>query len=144
MPSRRWEIRSSGSGRVGWHKRPGTTCLRPLADSGAAFLPQNWRHDKRECWYNHNMRDRHPAKEVEAALRYAEERGWVVVRATGHTHVWAVMYCCGRSGIGTRRKGIWSTPRNPGAFARDIRRKVEGCPCFTEGEGATGWIPEPR
>jgi hypothetical protein len=82
------------------------------------------------------MRDRHPAKEVEAALRYAEERGWVVVRATGHTHVWAMIYCCGRSGDGGCKKTVSSTPRNPGAFARDIRREVERCRCTAKAEGA--------
>jgi hypothetical protein len=45
-------------------------------------------HVKDKCWYNHNRRDRYPTKEVELALRYAEERGWLVVRASGHTHVW--------------------------------------------------------
>jgi hypothetical protein len=56
------------------------------------------------------MSDRHSAKEVEEAIRYAEERGRVVIRAFGHTHA-------------------WSTPRNPHAHAKRIRQVVDGCHC---------------
>ena len=44
-----------------------------------ALREKDWRHESDKCWYNHNMRDRHPAKEVESALKYAEERGWAVM-----------------------------------------------------------------
>lgn len=36
-------------------------------------------------------RKRHPNKEIETALRYAESHGWLVV--TGGHHAWGKMYC---------------------------------------------------
>lgn len=42
----------------------------------------------------------HPKKHIREAIRYAEEHGWSVM----------------------------STPRNPEAHARDIRRDVDRCP----------------
>lgn len=75
------------------------------------------------------MSERHPAKEVEDAIRYAEERGWVVVRAFGHTHLWGRLYCCGRSGVGLCQIGVWSTPRNPHGHAKRIRQVVDACRC---------------
>ncbi len=36
-------------------------------------------------------RKRHPNKEIEAALRYAESYGWRVI-ASGH-HAWGKLYC---------------------------------------------------
>ena len=74
-------------------------------------------------------RPTHPKKEVEAAIRHAEEHGWVV--RIGGSHAWGKIYCpdndtdcrCGEFCI----TSIWSTPRNPGNFARQIRRIVDGC-----------------
>lgn len=74
-------------------------------------------------------RRRHPNKDVEAALVYAEARGWRVEAARGHA--WARMYCpwnddecrCGEFCI----VSVWSTPRNTFAHARQITRVVDGC-----------------
>jgi len=74
-------------------------------------------------------RRKHPNKDVEAALAYAEARGWQVKQASGHA--WARMYCpwndnecrCGEFCI----VSVWSTPRNPSAHARQIVRVVDGC-----------------
>jgi hypothetical protein len=74
-------------------------------------------------------RPRHPKKEVEEALAYAESRGWRV--EVGGSHAWGRIYCpyddsecrCGEFCIAS----IWSTPRNPGNHARQIRRLVDGC-----------------
>ncbi|MFQ5548970.1 MAG: hypothetical protein ACE5FV_11810 [Woeseia sp.] len=71
----------------------------------------------------------HPKAEIEAALKYAEERGWRV--HVGGSHAWGRMYCpnndrncrCGEFCIAS----IWGTPRNAGNHARQIRRVVDHC-----------------
>jgi dissimilatory sulfite reductase (desulfoviridin) alpha/beta subunit len=69
-------------------------------------------------------RPRHPDKDIEAAVRYAESRGWAFVR-TG-SHVWGVLHCAG-TGRGACRFHVYSTPRNPTGHARDLRRDVDRC-----------------
>jgi hypothetical protein len=74
-------------------------------------------------------RPRHPKADVEAALRHAEDRGWRVVH--GGAHAWGKIYCpwndakcrCGEFCIAS----IWSTPKNPGNHAHQIRRVVNSC-----------------
>lgn len=71
----------------------------------------------------------HPHKEIEAALRHAQTNGWRV--EVGGSHAWGKMYCpyndeecrCGVHCI----TSIWSTPRNPESFARQLRRVVDNC-----------------
>lgn len=82
------------------------------------------------------MRRRHPNKEVEKVLRYAESNGWQVFKRDGHA--WGSMRCpqndadcrCGQF----CQMSIWSTPRNPGNHARQLKRKVDGC-IHDKGEG---------
>jgi hypothetical protein len=69
-------------------------------------------------------RPRHPNKEIEAAVAYAESRGWEFVRTGGHA--WGVLHCPLRT-QGGHRAYVHSTPRNPFAHARDLRRKVDRC-----------------
>lgn len=74
-------------------------------------------------------RPRHPRKEVEEALRYAESKGWLI--DVGGSHAWGKMYCpandpecrCGEFCI----TSIWSTPKNPHHHARQLRRVVDNC-----------------
>ena len=74
-------------------------------------------------------RKSHPKKEVEEALKYAEGIGWRV--EVGGAHAWGKIYCpyndkecrCGEFCI----TSIWSTPRNAGNHARQIRRVVDNC-----------------
>lgn len=71
----------------------------------------------------------HPKPDVEAALKYAEARGWHI--KIGGAHAWGRMYCpyndatcrCGEFCI----LSVWSTPRNPGNHGRAIRRAVDNC-----------------
>ena len=71
----------------------------------------------------------HVDKEVEEALVHAERKGWRVQRASGHA--WGRLYCpfndhecrCGTHCI----TSVWSTPKNPGNFARQLRRIVDNC-----------------
>lgn len=82
------------------------------------------------------MRRKHPNKEVEAVLRYAESNGWQVIHREGHA--WGSMRCpqndvdcrCGQF----CQMSVWSTPRNPGNHARQLKRKVDGC-IYGKGEG---------
>jgi hypothetical protein len=74
-------------------------------------------------------RSSHPNKEVEKALRVAEENGWRIVR--GGSHAWGKIYCpnndaecrCGEFCI----TSIWSTPRNPDNHAKALLRVVLHC-----------------
>lgn len=74
-------------------------------------------------------RKKHPKKEVEQALIYAEQHGWEII--VKGSHAWGKMYCpfndldcrCGEFCIAS----IWSTPRNPSTHARQIKRIVDNC-----------------
>lgn len=74
-------------------------------------------------------RQKHSKKEVEDALRHAESEGWTV--SVGGSHAWGKLYCpyndpecrCGEFCI----QSIWSTPKNPGNHAKDIKRVVDNC-----------------
>lgn len=83
------------------------------------------------------QRGKHPKKEVEQALRYAESQGWRV--EVGGAHAWGRMYCpykrsecrSGRHCIAS----IWSTPRNVGYHERYLQRLVDNCVFRESGEG---------
>ncbi|MCW9023321.1 MAG: hypothetical protein OQK73_01445 [Gammaproteobacteria bacterium] len=74
-------------------------------------------------------RKKHSKQDVENALQYAEENGWRI--EVGGSHAWGKMYCpyndsgcrCGEFCI----TSIWSTPRNAGNHAKQIRRVVDHC-----------------
>ena len=75
------------------------------------------------------MRKKHPNKEIESAIAYAESMGWEVIARTGHA--WGSLRCpsnnpdC-RSGLFCQMS-VWSTPKNPGGHARQLIQKVDGC-----------------
>jgi hypothetical protein len=71
-------------------------------------------------------RRRHPKKDVEEALAEAENSGWRVESASSG-HRWGVMRCSELSSEGCQ-VSIWSTPRNPGNHAKQLRRAVDRCP----------------
>ena len=74
-------------------------------------------------------RTRHPKKEIERALIYAESRGWRIELSDGHA--WGKIYCpfnnqecrCGEFCISS----VWSTPKNSTNHAKQIRRVVDNC-----------------
>jgi hypothetical protein len=74
-------------------------------------------------------RSRHPRKDVEEAIRYAEAHSWRI--EVGGSHAWGRMYCpyndpecrCGEFCIAS----IWSTPRNAMNHARQLIRVVDNC-----------------
>ena len=61
---------------------------------------------------------------MEAAVGYAESRGWEFIRQGNQ--VWAILYCPERSREG-HRFNVHSTPRNPYSHAEQIRRAVNRC-----------------
>jgi hypothetical protein len=69
-------------------------------------------------------RPRHPDKDIEAAIRYAEDHGWRVLE--DGSHAWGFLYCPERSRNG-HRFSVYSTPRVPFAHAKDLRRVVDRC-----------------
>lgn len=71
-------------------------------------------------------RTRHPKKDVEQALRFAEEYGWTVT-PTASGHRWGEMVCTD-DGRDACRVSIWSTPKNPGNHANRLRQRVRNCP----------------
>lgn len=72
-------------------------------------------------------RKKHSKSDIENALRYAEAHGWKV--QSGGSHAWGKIYCpynnnecrCGEFCISS----IWSTPKNAGTHARQIKRVVD-------------------
>lgn len=78
------------------------------------------------------FRNKHPNKEIEEALKYAEKKHWRIENSKGHP--FAQMYC---PNVGCKEKcesngkwcrvGIWSTPRNPANHARDLKKIVDRC-----------------
>lgn len=72
-------------------------------------------------------RPRHPNKEIEEAVVYAESKGWRY-RKQGH---WGRMYCAHADRDGCQT-GVNSTPRNNEAHAKQIRRAVDRCPHTNE------------
>ncbi len=74
-------------------------------------------------------RRKHPNKEIENALKHAENNGWRI-EASG-SHAWGTMYCpyndkecrCGELCI----TSIWCTPKNPTNHALQLRRVVDKC-----------------
>ncbi|MDA0818623.1 MAG: hypothetical protein O2946_13805 [Planctomycetota bacterium] len=80
-------------------------------------------------------RSRHPDKHIEEAVRAAEQRGWRVERSGGHA--WGRLHC--PAGVrGGCIVSVYSTPRNPVAHARLIRKAVQRCD-----HGADGRIGGP-
>lgn len=71
----------------------------------------------------------HPKSEIEAALQYAEANGWRI--DVGGSHAWGKIYCpyndkecrCGTFCI----TSVWSTPKNAGNHAKQIRRVIDNC-----------------
>ena len=73
---------------------------------------------------------RHPKQEVEEAIRHAEASGW---RAqVGGSHARGKMDCPYNDAECRRGEfcitSIWSTPKNPGNHARQLKRVVDNCP----------------
>jgi len=76
-------------------------------------------------------RSKHPNKDIEIALQYAEAYGWMILKATGSAHCWGFMRCPENNkscwnGMHCQTS-IWSTPKSPGNHAKAIKRFVDKC-----------------
>lgn len=72
-------------------------------------------------------RPKHPNKDIEAAIRYAEDRGWDIRKSTGGSaHAWGMMYCR-FAARGGHHRSIYSTPTSPWKHARDLMQEVDRC-----------------
>jgi len=72
---------------------------------------------------------KHPNKEIDDVVRYARTKGWSVKTASGHA--WGILKCPQNS-VDCRcgqfcQMSVWSTPKNPGNFARRLRKKIDAC-----------------
>lgn len=71
-------------------------------------------------------RSRHPNKEIEASIQYAEELGWRYRESGNSSHAWGRLLCPSHMREGCQIS-IWSTPRNVTNFAKLIRQRVTKC-----------------
>ena len=75
------------------------------------------------------MRKKHPDKEIESVLKYAESKGWQIIKGSGHA--WGILRCpvndvdcrCGQF----CSMSVWSTPKNAGNYARQLKKKIDSC-----------------
>ena len=71
-------------------------------------------------------RPSHPNKHVEAAVSYAEGKGWRCTMSGKSSHSWGTLMCPLEDRDGCRII-VNSTPRNPENHAKQIQRKVDKC-----------------
>lgn len=69
----------------------------------------------------------HPNKEIEAAIQFAESKGWRFRKGGRSAHTWGLLYCPLHKREGCNMP-IWSTPSNPDLHATQIRQRVKSCP----------------
>jgi hypothetical protein len=74
-------------------------------------------------------RPRHPNKEIEAAVRFADTQGWRWVKGMGHC--WG-RHLCEHSDRDGCILSVWSTPKSAENHAAALRRTVNRCPHKTE------------
>ena len=72
-------------------------------------------------------RKKHPNKDIEEAVKYAESMGWRYKASGDSAHAWGRLLCVLESREGCSMS-IWSTPKNPFAHAEQIKRSVNRCP----------------
>lgn len=73
-----------------------------------------------------NVRPKHPNKEIEQAICYAESEGWRYQASGKSAHAWGKLLCPLASREG-HSMSVWSTPRNTENHAKQIKRNVDAC-----------------
>lgn len=71
-------------------------------------------------------RKKHPSKEIEAAVQYAESKGWRYKAPGQSAHAWGLLLCP----LGAREGcslSVWSTPRDVVRHARQICKVIDAC-----------------
>lgn len=76
-------------------------------------------------------RNKHPNKAIEAAIIYAEARGWRYKVTGSSAHAWGRLLCPLNAREGCSMS-VWSTPKSPENHAEQIKRSVNRCPHQTE------------
>jgi hypothetical protein len=71
-------------------------------------------------------RQKHPTKEIEKAIVYAEKNGWVYKESGKSSHAWGRLLCPLHAREG-HQLSVWSTPRNAFNHAQQIKRLVDQC-----------------
>ena len=71
-------------------------------------------------------RSRHPNKDIEAAVQYAEDHGWEYKKPGSSAHAWGRLFCPLRTRDG-HILSVWSTPGDPKMHARMICQRVDKC-----------------
>lgn len=71
-------------------------------------------------------RNKHPNKDIEASIQYAETLGWTYRPSGNSSHAWGKLYCPLHTREG-HHLSIYTTPRNPTMYAKLIRQRVEKC-----------------
>jgi len=71
-------------------------------------------------------RIRHPNKEIEEAILYAESNQWIFKDSGKSSHAWGRLFCPLHTREG-HQMSVWSTPRNAFIHAQQIRRLVDKC-----------------
>lgn len=76
-------------------------------------------------------RKKHPSKEIEAVIKYAEKQGWRYQESGKSSHAWGQLLCpfSGRKGCIV---SIWSTPSDPSDHATELMQHVRNCPHVTD------------
>ncbi|WP_203250197.1 hypothetical protein [Cysteiniphilum marinum] len=72
------------------------------------------------------MRTKHPNKEIEKAIKYAEMKGWRYQSSGNSAHAWGRLLCPLENRDG-HSISVWSTPRSAENHAKQIRRVVDNC-----------------
>ena len=71
-------------------------------------------------------RGKHPNKDIEQAIQYAESHGWIYQQPGASAHAWGRLYCPLRTREG-HIISVWSTPRDAAMHARMICQRVNKC-----------------
>ncbi len=71
-------------------------------------------------------RPKHPNKEIEEAVVYAEKNGWTYKHSGKSAHSWGKLLCPLHTREG-HKMSIWSTPKNTFAHSQQIKRSVDKC-----------------
>ncbi len=71
-------------------------------------------------------RPKHPSKEIEEAIMYAEENGWIYKDSGKSAHAWGRLFCPLHRREG-HQMSIWSTRRSSYNHAQQITKLVDRC-----------------
>jgi hypothetical protein len=71
-------------------------------------------------------RAKHPDKDIEKAICYAEKHWWTYKDSGKSAHAWGRLLCPLHTRAG-HQISVWSTPRSAHNHAEQIRRAVDNC-----------------